>query len=76
MCRIDSVIQIVRVLVGFVSVFVLTIDVEASLELPSEGYSGMEVAEAAVLGPYTMYDFIVSNHYPLIFHSGEMRIYR
>ena len=73
MHRKDYVILFVLVLVAFVSVFVLTNVVEASLVFPSEGQSGMEVADDAYPGPepYPTVDFKGPKLLPLIFQSGK-----
>ena len=71
MRRKDYVILFLLVLVAFVSVFVLTNVVEASLVFPREGQSGMEVADDAYPGPYPMYYFKGPKLLPLIFQSGK-----
>lgn len=71
MRRKDFVILFVLVLVAFVSVFVLTNVVEASLVLPTERQSGIGMADDVYPGPYPMNVFNGPKLLPLIFQTGK-----
>jgi hypothetical protein len=71
MNRKDYVILFILVLVSFVSVFVITSVVEASLLLQSEGQSGIGMADDVYPGPYPMNYFEGPKLLPLIFQTGQ-----
>ena len=71
MRRKDYVILFVLVLVAFVSVFVITNIVEASLLLQTERQSGIGMADDVYPGPYPMNVFKGPKLLPLIFQTGK-----
>ena len=71
MKRKDYLILLILVLVAFVSVFVITNVVEASLLIQTEGQSEIGMVDDVYPGPYPMNEFQGPKLLPLIFQTGQ-----